>query len=229
MSEYDSASESRTDKDERQRAKRDHKVVVLGDSGSGKSSVIIRGVKNAFDDEIELTMGIDFFTKTYRTEKKEIRVQIWDTAGQERFRSIIGSYVRGCDNALLIYDISDRKSFEALDEWVEKIREEKISDNVKMWLVGNKSDLSEEREVQKLEAVDKAAEFGVSYCEVSAKTGAGIAKLMDAVCVDGAKRLVLDDDEATVPIAVKDENEPETVRLGKDPNKGPTPSVQRCC
>eukprot|EP01083_Nonionella_stella_P239041 837101_1 len=158
-----------------------HKVVVLGETGAGKSSIIKRGILDEFDDNSESTMGIDFFVKKVKKGDQEITVQIWDTAGQERFRSIIGGYIRGCDSALLVYDITSRATFKKIDDWLDNVRNERGND-ANFWLVGNKCDMDDRRQVETHEGREKAEEYNARFCEVSAKTGRGVTEMLDEIC-----------------------------------------------
>ena len=122
------------------------------------------------------TIGVDFVSKTMYLEDKTIRLQLWDTAGQERFRSLIPSYIRDSHVAIVVYDMTSRASFESADRWIEDIKAERGPD-VKIFLVGNKSDLPEGRQVSIEDGDQKAVALGIPFIETSAKAGHNIKAL----------------------------------------------------
>ena len=126
------------------------KVVLLGDSGVGKTNLISRYVTNKFDEDTKSTIGVEFFCKTYKVNNdKIIKVEIWDTAGQERYKSITSVYYKGSKGAFIVYDITSRKSFDNIDKWINEIKE-KNANEVKLIIIGNKIDLINERQVTHL-------------------------------------------------------------------------------
>jgi len=152
------------------------KLVLLGDHGVGKSSVITKFMYDTFDAGCKATPGIDFLTKTIYLDDHALRLQIWDTAGQERFRSCIPSYIRDSVIALVVYDVTNRVSFSNTTHWLEYVRSER-GDGVTIALVGNKADLCERRQVSTEEGETKAQESSVMFVETSARTGANIKVL----------------------------------------------------
>jgi len=153
-----------------------YKLVFLGDQGTGKTSLISRFMYDTFDQNYQATIGIDFISKTMYIDEKTIRLQLWDTAGQERFRSLIPSYIRDSNLAVIVYDITSNKSFESVSRWVEDIRLERGNDVIIM-LVGNKKDL-EDRRVITLEAgKQKASELEIHFIETSALSGENVKQL----------------------------------------------------
>jgi small GTP-binding protein len=157
------------------------KVVVVGDSGVGKTCFLIRFVRDQFDEECQPTLGVEFLTKIVQTERHRIQLQLWDTAGQELFRSVTRGYYRGSAGALLVFDITSRDSFESVARWLQDIRDVARADVVTM-LIGNKSDLADKRQVSTDEADAFAKGHSMQYCETSAKTGHNLAAAVDA-CV----------------------------------------------
>lgn len=153
-----------------------YKLVFLGDQGTGKTSIITRFMYDTFDNTYQATIGIDFLSKTMYLEDRTIRLQLWDTAGQERFRSLIPSYIRDSSVAVVVYDVSNRSSFNNTAKWIEDVRTERDQDVVIM-LVGNKTDLHERREVTTEEGRVAAEEEGVLFIETSAKIGANVKSL----------------------------------------------------
>lgn len=156
------------------------KLVFLGDQSVGKTSIITRFMYDAFDRQYQATIGIDFLTMTMTLEDRSVRLQLWDTAGQERFRSLIPSYIRDSAAAIVVYDVASRASFNSTTKWIEGVRAERGSDVV-LALVGNKSDLSEKREVSTEEGELRAQEHKAIFVEVSAKTGANVKALFRKV------------------------------------------------
>lgn len=143
------------------------KIVLIGDSGVGKSNLLMRFTRNEFNLESKSTIGVEFATKNVKVDSKTIKAQIWDTAGQERYRAITNAYYRGAGGALLVYDISKRQTFTNLTHWLRELREH-AGDSIMVMVVGNKSDLESKREVSTEEASQYCAENGLSFIETSA-------------------------------------------------------------
>ena len=120
------------------------KVVLIGDSGVGKSNLLSRFTRNEFNLESKSTIGVEFATKSITAEGKTIKAQIWDTAGQERYRAITSAYYRGAVGALLVYDISKQGTFQNVERWLKELRDH-AERNIVVMLVGNKSDLKQVR------------------------------------------------------------------------------------
>mmetsp|Transcript_99655 Transcript_99655/g.277522 ORF Transcript_99655/g.277522 Transcript_99655/m.277522 type:complete len:217 (-) Transcript_99655:112-762(-) len=153
-----------------------HKVVFLGDEAAGKTSLVRRYMYDTFEESIQATIGMDFQSKTVYLEDKTVRLQLWDTAGQERFRSLIPSYIRDAAAAVVVYDITKRASFAGTRKWISDVRSERGSGAI-VALVGNKSDLEEQREVSTEEGKQQADEMGVTFAETSAKLGHNVTQL----------------------------------------------------
>lgn len=143
------------------------KVVLIGDSGVGKSNLLSRFTTNDFNMESKSTIGVEFATRTIEVENKKIKAQIWDTAGQERYRAITSAYYRGAVGALIVYDISKPSSYENCNHWLSELREN-ADDNVAVGLIGNKSDLDHLRAVPTDEAKNFAQENQLLFTETSA-------------------------------------------------------------
>eukprot|EP00397_Hematodinium_sp_SG-2012_P041352 GEMP01045520.1.p1 GENE.GEMP01045520.1~~GEMP01045520.1.p1 ORF type:complete len:214 (+),score=45.28 GEMP01045520.1:31-642(+) len=144
------------------------KLVLIGDSGVGKSCLLLRFADDKFTDSYITTIGVDFRFKTIPVEEKTVKLQIWDTAGQERFRTITSAYYRGADGIIMVYDTTDRSSFERVDEWLVEVNRYANENTCKI-LIGNKCDLEDERQVSKEEGQKKADELEVQFMETSAK------------------------------------------------------------
>jgi len=150
------------------------KVLMIGDAGVGKSSMLLRFTDDSFDDHIQSTIGVDFKVKHLDVASKRIKLTIWDTAGQERFRTLTSSYYRGAQGVVLVYDVTRRDSFENLEQWLKEVKSYSPcnGEGVVKLLVGNKVDL--ERKVGRDEAEDWARSQGMLFLEASAKAKTGI-------------------------------------------------------
>jgi len=149
------------------------KVVLIGDSGVGKSNLLSRFTRNEFNLESKSTIGVEFATKSIQAEGKTIKAQIWDTAGQERYRAITSAYYRGAVGALLVYDISKHSTFENVERWLKELRDHAEA-NIVVMLVGNKSDLRHLRAVETDEAMSFAEQHNLAFIETSALDASGV-------------------------------------------------------
>lgn len=149
------------------------KIVLIGDSGVGKSNLLSRFTRNEFNLESKSTIGVEFATKSIQAEGKTIKAQIWDTAGQERYRAITSAYYRGAVGALLVYDITKHVSFENVERWLKELRDHADANTVIM-LVGNKSDLRHLRAVSTEEAMAFAEKNNLAFIETSALEATGV-------------------------------------------------------
>eukprot|EP00128_Syssomonas_multiformis_P010200 Colp12_sorted_trinity150504_noHs@1162 len=147
---------------------REVKVVLLGDSGVGKSSLVLRFVTNNFKPYSESTIGASFMSKMITVSNKQIKFQIWDTAGQEKYHSLAPMYYRGAAAAIVVYDITRASSFKTLKHWVEELKAKGPKD-IAIAIAGNKADLHQAREVDQEMAIAYAEEIGALYLETSAK------------------------------------------------------------
>ncbi|KAI9485283.1 MAG: ras-like GTP-binding protein RYL2 [Benjaminiella poitrasii] len=152
------------------------KVVILGSTGVGKTSVALRFVKNTFSSNGTSTIGASFMTKKLTVDDCSVRLQIWDTAGQERFRAMAPMYYRGASAAILVYDITSEESFTELISWMEEL-DKNMTDDLVIHIVGNKTDLESQRKVpfsKVSDYCDRSTRFVNGLHEVSAKNGYGI-------------------------------------------------------
>ena len=156
------------------------KVLLVGNSDVGKSSLILRYVDQIWNDVFVPTIGVDFKVKSLEIENKSIKLQIWDTAGQERFRNVISSYFKGAHGILLIFDITSRDSFKELENWLAEV-EKNASTQILKILIGNKCDLEEEREISKDEGEAFAMRNGMQYIETSAKINTNVNEAFEAL------------------------------------------------
>ncbi|KAK5210819.1 GTPase Ryh1 [Exophiala xenobiotica] len=153
------------------------RLVFLGEQSVGKTSLITRFMYDSFDTTYQATIGIDFLSKTMYLEDRTVRLQLWDTAGQERFRSLIPSYIRDSSVAVVVYDISSKKTFEQTRKWIDDVRGERGNDVIVV-LVGNKTDLGDsKREVTTQQGEEEAKRAGAIFMETSAKLGHNVKAL----------------------------------------------------
>ncbi|XP_006000338.1 ras-related protein Rab-25 isoform X2 [Latimeria chalumnae] len=143
------------------------KVVLIGESGVGKSNLLSRFTRNEFNHDSRTTIGVEFSTRTILLDGVSVKAQIWDTAGLERYRAITSAYYRGAVGALLVYDISKHLTYENVERWLKELRDH-ADINIIIMLVGNKSDLAHIRAVPS----EEAQMFAGIYKKVSKKTGA---------------------------------------------------------
>ncbi|KAK5611208.1 Ras- protein Rab-8B [Crenichthys baileyi] len=149
------------------------KLLLIGDSGVGKTCLLFRFSEDAFNTTFISTIGIDFKIRTVELDGKKIKLQIWDTAGQERFRTITTAYYRGAMGIMLVYDITNEKSFDNIRNWIRNIEEHASADVEKMML-GNKCDMNDKRQVSKERGEKLAIDYGIKFLETSAKSSINV-------------------------------------------------------
>ena len=189
------------------------KVLLLGNSDVGKSSILLRFVDSVWNESFVPTIGVDFKVKTVDIGEKKVKMQIWDTAGQERFRNVVATYFRGSNGILLIYDITSRDSFKNLESWLIEI-EKYASENVLKILIGNKNDLESQRVISKEEGQDFANRYGMKFIETSAKLDTNVSEAFLTLA-----KIMMENNSSGKPIQKKTENKTLTASAGKDLNK----------
>eukprot|EP00667_Euglena_gracilis_P022596 EG_transcript_25212 len=157
------------------------KVVLIGDSGVGKSNLLSRFTRNEFNLESKSTIGVEFATRSLPTpDGKTIKAQIWDTAGQERYRAITSAYYRGALGALLVYDVTKARSFESVNQWLKELRDHSES-NIVVMLIGNKIDLAHQRTVSTEDGQKLAQEQSLLFMETSALEGEKVEEAFNVI------------------------------------------------
>ena len=147
------------------------KMIVIGDAGVGKSCLTLKASKGNFDDTYSPTVGFEFLSFNVKIDSKVIKLQIWDTCGQEIYRSLISSFYRNASLAMMVYSIDSKESFNHIESWLKEVKLQSNPD-IKVFLIGNKADLEDSREVQLNEAKQFKEENGIHYFnEASAKNG----------------------------------------------------------
>ncbi|KAG5252362.1 hypothetical protein OIU76_021711 [Salix suchowensis] len=159
------------------------KIVLIGDSGVGKSNILSMFTRNEFCLESKSTIGVEFATRTLQVDGKTVKAQIWDTAGQERYRAITSAYYRGAVGALLVYDITKRQTFDNVQRWLRELRDHADS-NIVIMMAGNKSDLKHLRAVQEQDGHAFAEKEGLSFLETSALEGTNIEKAFQTILTE---------------------------------------------
>ncbi|CAA7260867.1 hypothetical protein NLJ89_g486 [Agrocybe chaxingu] len=159
------------------------KVVLIGDSGVGKSNLLSRFTRNEFNLESKSTIGVEFATRSINVDGKTVKAQIWDTAGQERYRAITSAYYRGAVGALLVYDIAKHATYVNVTRWLKELRDHADS-NIVIMLVGNKSDLKHLRAVPTDEAKTFSTENGLSFIETSALDASNVEAAFQTILTD---------------------------------------------
>ncbi len=152
------------------------KILMIGDSGTGKSSLLLRYTDDSWlaPDEVSATIGVDFKVKVVDVDNKKYKLTIWDTAGQERFRTLTSSYYRGAHGVILVYDVSNRESFAHLEQLFSELETYTTNRDVIKMIVGNKTDKDSIREVLRKDGENLAKKMGTLFIETSAKTKAGV-------------------------------------------------------
>ena len=156
------------------------KVLLLGNSDVGKSSLLLRYVDSVWNDAFVPTIGVDFKVKTLTINEKKVKMQIWDTAGQERFRTVVSTYFRWAHGILLLYDVTNRDSFKNLESWLIEI-EKNAKEKVLKILIGNKCDLTDDREITSDEGKAFALRNGMEFMETSAKMNTNVSEAFETL------------------------------------------------
>ncbi|KAE9977092.1 Ras- protein Rab-11B [Venturia inaequalis] len=194
-------------------------VVLIGDSGVGKSNLLSRFTRNEFNLDSKSTIGVEFATRSIQVDSKTIKAQIWDTAGQERYRAITSAYYRGAVGALLVYDISKHQTYENVTRWLKELRDHADS-NIVIMLVGNKSDLRHLRAVPTEEAKQFASDNNLSFIETSALDASNVELAFQNILTEiyrivSSKALDQGEGGGSMPTG-----ERKVLEISKEPNDG---------
>ncbi|XP_045194567.1 ras-related protein Rab-22A-like [Mercenaria mercenaria] len=161
-------------------AVREVKLCLLGDSGVGKSSIVLRFVRDQYKENLESTIGASFMTKRITVDGNTFIFQIWDTAGQEKYRALAPMYYRGASAAIVVYDVTRESSFPAVKDWISELNKN-ASGNLVVAIAGNKCDLEDLREVSLKQATDYASDISAIFTETSALTAVNIQELFETI------------------------------------------------
>ncbi|XP_052531692.1 ras-related protein Rab-17 isoform X1 [Tympanuchus pallidicinctus] len=172
-----------------------YKMVLLGNTSVGKSSLAYRYVKNDFKESLP-TVGCSFFTQTIQLETATIKLEIWDTAGQEKYHSVCHLYYRGAHAALLVYDLTNKETFNRAKQWLVELEKEFLPDEIVIALVGNKTDLADEREIAAEDGEEFARSRSLLFMETSAKSNHQVNDIFMAVARELLRR---EGEKAAVP------------------------------
>ncbi len=199
------------------------KILLLGDSGVGKSSLLLRYTKNEFISDLRSTIGVEFALKYLTIDNFQLKVQIWDTAGMERYRSITNAYYKGAKGSLLVYDITNPKTFENVEKWLEDLKANG-DENASVILIGNKNDLESERKITTEQGKEKAEFFKMAFMETSALNGNNIENAFNQLISDVYKnhhtlfekqaKVEITDKVVDLENSKKDENKEEQKKKG---------------
>ena len=199
------------------------KVIVIGDSGVGKSSLTNNAVKNTFDEAYNATVGFEFFTFNVKMFNKVIKLQIWDTCGQELYRSLITNFYRNSSLAIMVYSINSKETFENIEMWLRELRTHSNPD-AKVFLIGNKVDLYDQREVKEEEGEAFKRDNKIDiFMESSAKTGLNAQNIF----LKAAKMLY--DDYTIYQDKEDEETELDNIKNNTKINKNDKKKDQGCC
>lgn len=201
------------------------KLLLIGDSGVGKSCLLLRFADDSFTSSFITTIGIDFKIRKLQIGEKLVKVQIWDTAGQERFRTITAAYYRNAMAIILVYDITDEGSFNNIKGWMRNI-EQHASENVNKILVGNKSDMSDRRAVPYARGKALADEYKLMFFETSAKSSTNVDEVFTAISKQVIQRLE-EADAQTIQQAAA--HQQATISLAHTSEAGAGKKGSSCC
>uniref|UniRef100_A0AAY5K479 ZRAB1B, member RAS oncogene family a n=1 Tax=Esox lucius TaxID=8010 RepID=A0AAY5K479_ESOLU len=164
------------------------KLLLIGDSGVGKSCLLLRFADDTYTESYISTIGVDFKIRTIELDGKTIKLQIWDTAGQERFRTITSSYYRGAHGIIVVYDVTDQESYHNVKQWLQEI-DRYASENVNKLLVGNKCDLTTKKVVDYTTAKEFADSLAIPFLETSAKNATNVEQAFMTMAAEIKKRM----------------------------------------
>ena len=157
-----------------------YKILIVGDASVGKTSLTLRYISGFFLEDLKLTIGVDFYSKTLEYDNNKVKLQIWDFGGEERFRFLLSQYCRGANGALYLFDITNPSSLDHLSDWIKIIR--KYSGDIPVVLIGSKLDLRDIRQVKEDDGALAAKKYDLaSFIELSSKTGENVEKAFNKI------------------------------------------------
>ena len=154
------------------------KVVLVGDSFVGKTNIMSKYLKNEFHEDSKATVGVEFGSRQFNIEGHVVKAQIWDTAGQERYKAITSAYYKGAKGAFIVYDITRKESFDNVSKWAEQLKST-ADKNLTIIIVGNKTDLEDQRQITSEEGQNKANSLESAFIETSAASGSNLDKAFE--------------------------------------------------
>ena len=207
------------------------KIIVIGDSAVGKSSLTLRAIKDQYKDFYSPTIGFEFISFNVKIKNQIVKLQIWDTCGQEIYRSLISSFYRNSSLAIIVYSIDNLESFENIDSWLDEIKSQ-THPNLKIFLIGNKVDLEDKRVVTKKDAEELVKEHNIDlFFETSAKTGLNTQEIFvkaAEILLENYKKYEIDERVSSATgktsITITRENESEIGRQEEDVKRR-----KKCC
>ena len=208
------------------------KIIIIGDQSVGKSSIAMRGVKNLYTEMYTPTVGFEFISFNVRIKDQIVKLQVWDTCGQEINRSLITSFYRNSCLAIIVYAIDCQNSFDSVEEWIDEIKSQ-TNPNIKIFLIGNKKDLEEQRSVDKNVAEELAKEHNLDfYMETSAKTGENAQKLFviaAKMLVDEYRKFQNSSDRDKSSITLTSDNKEEIEKIENGPQRSDSRTSKCSC
>ena len=199
------------------------KIVIVGDSGVGKTNLVKRFLQNSFSLNTQATVGCEFFSNNYYINDKLFKIEIWDTAGQERYKSITSAYYKGASGAILVYDVSNKTSFNNVDRWYQEIKE-CSSENIQIVMIGNKTDLTDDRVISKEKSISKASELNIPVMETSALSATNVKEAFYLMIKEIYKLVIGSIKENEI-----NNNEYNIIGSGIDLNNNNNNNNKRCC
>lgn len=201
------------------------KVVLIGDSGVGKSNLLSRYTRNEFNIESKSTIGVEFATRSLKLDGKTVKAQIWDTAGQERFRAITNTYYRGAVGALLVYDITKYSTYENVARWLKELQEQG-DEGLIIMLVGNKTDLADSRAVTTEEAKEFSDTNQLKFIETSGLNASNVEEAFETILKESYYYVSKKPEAAPMEDVIRPDDDPST----KGPkSKNPLAGKLDCC
>ncbi|CAB1096220.1 unnamed protein product [Ectocarpus sp. 6 AP-2014] len=194
------------------------KYIIIGNTAVGKSAILLQFTERQFRDAHDMTIGVEFGAKDVSIGDAQVKLEIWDTAGQESFLSITRSYYRGTDGCLLVFDITDRKSFEALPRWLDEARMNSANPDLSVMLIANKADLAEKRCVTTEEGQAFADKHGLLFMEMSARNAAQVERAF----IGTAERIFSD-------LEAHPRNKPSGIQLKPEEMSATSRFKAECC